>query len=134
MPARGDGAAAGSEPVSKAAPHPEAPFAARKRPRRMLQEASNGALSNVPFARLRAGFRGRFAAPQDVTKANFRATVLTVMAGLDPAIHAVADKDRLSFARQPLQRLEIESFWKVLPTLLALGGAEPRGWPGRARP
>src|SRR5208283_660428 len=41
----------------KAAPHPEAPFAARKRPRRMLQEASNGALWNV--------LRGRFAAPQD---------------------------------------------------------------------
>src|SRR5208282_6525195 len=46
-----------SEPVSKAAPHPEAPFAARKRPRRMLQEAANGAPWNV--------LRGRFAAPQD---------------------------------------------------------------------
>ncbi len=44
-------------PVSKAAPHPEAPFAAGKRPRRMLQDASNGALWNV--------LRGRFAAPQD---------------------------------------------------------------------
>ncbi len=31
----------------------------------MLQEASNGALWNVPFAKLRAGFRGRFAAPED---------------------------------------------------------------------
>ena len=31
----------------------------------MLQEASNGALWNVPYAQFRAGFRGRFAAPQD---------------------------------------------------------------------
>ena len=31
----------------------------------MLQEASNGALWNVPFAKLRAGFRGRFAAAED---------------------------------------------------------------------
>src|SRR5208282_308147 len=45
------------EPVSKALPHPEASFAARERPRRMLQEASNGTLWNV--------LRGRFAAPQD---------------------------------------------------------------------
>ena len=45
------------EPVSKTTPHLEAPFAARKRPRRMLQEAPNSALWNV--------LRGRFAAPQD---------------------------------------------------------------------
>src|SRR5208283_2346639 len=46
-------------------PHPEAPFALRKRPRKpalslakgMLQEAPNSALWNV--------LRGRFAAPQD---------------------------------------------------------------------
>src|SRR5271165_977530 len=47
----------GLEPVSKATPHPEAPFAVRRRPRRMLQEAPNSALWDV--------LRGRFAAPQD---------------------------------------------------------------------
>src|SRR5580700_7505979 len=39
----GTGIHAGSEPVSKATPHPEAPFAVHKRPRRMLQEAPNSA-------------------------------------------------------------------------------------------
>jgi hypothetical protein len=68
----------------------------------------------VPPASFRAGV--------PATGVNFWATVLTVMAGLDPPTHAVVEKDRICFARQSLQRLEIKAFGKCC----RIGGARRR--------